>query len=190
MNNLKYVMFAIVGIAVVYTLMNGQRSGGGAAHADLDQALNVAAGSLNTFENSAGVTEENAMDKFATNYARDLNSSQPPLIPGTIGVEAQPDGSFKAFSDTNNNAIKDADEKEVFDLEVDKENNRLLASDETAVRESGFSGSGLLMGMLIGNMLSRQRVSGANPAARKATPRSAYRSARSRAGSGSHSRGK
>jgi hypothetical protein len=65
------------------------------------------------------------------------------------------------------------------------------------VRESGFSGSGLIMGMLLGNMMSRQRATGTNPAAKRATPKrsaskskSSFGSAKSRVGSGSHSSGK
>ena len=53
------------------------------------------------------------------------------------------------------------------------------------------------MGMLLGNMMSRQRMTGANPASKKATPRARKaapakkgNTMRSRAGSGSHTSGK
>ncbi len=188
---LKYVIYAVVGIAVVFAVTNDKGSkSGGTSHADLDQVLNVASGTFGSFENREDVNKDNVMDKFASSYTQNLNSTHPAIHAGAIGVEAKSDGSFGAFSDDNNNMTKDEGEQELFKLEVDSENNRLIASDETEVRESHFSGTGLLMGMLIGSMLSRQRATGTNPAARKATPKSAHKSARSRAGSGSHTSGK
>jgi hypothetical protein len=171
------------------------------ATADLDRVLGVASHSMNSFESknsSSGeaLNEGNVMEKFSSNYASDLNASQPPIHTGPIGVKSQADGSLAGFDDKNNNGVKDADEKDLFKLEVDTENNRLVASNEGEVRESGFSGSGLIMGMLLGNMLSRQRATGANPAAKRATPKrsasksKSFGSAKSRVGSGSHSSGK
>ncbi len=171
------------------------------ATADLDRILGVASDSMVSFEsknssNMETLNKDNVMDKFSTNYASNLNASQPPIHSGPIGVNSQTDGSFAGFDDKNNNGVKDADEKDLFKLEMDTENNRLVASNEGEVRESGFSGSGLIMGMLIGNMLSRQRSTGANPAARRTTPKrsskpkSSFGSAKSRVGSGSHSVGK
>ncbi len=165
------------------------------ATADLDRVLGVTSESLTKFENtSSDVNNDNVMDKFSDTYAKDLNATQPPLNAGPIGVNSQADGSLLGFDDKNNNKIKDAGEKDLFKMEVDTENNRLVASSEGEVREQGFSGSGLLMGMLIGNMLSRQRATGARPATRRATPKRATSSKsnsfKSRSGSGSFSRGK
>ncbi len=183
--------------AVLLTACDQKKS----ATADLDRILGVASDSMVTFEsknssNMDTLNKDNVMDKFSTNYATNLNASQPPIHSGPIGVKSQTDGSFAGFDDKNKNGVKDADEKDLFKLEVDTENNRLVASNEGEVRQSGFSGSGLIMGMLIGNMLSRQRATGANPAARRATPKrsakpkSSFGSAKSRMGSGSHSSGK
>jgi len=171
------------------------------ATADLDRILGVASDSMVSFEsknssNMETLNKDNVMDKFSTSYASNLNASQPPIHSGPIGVKSQTDGSFAGFDDKNNNGVKDADEKYLFKLEMDTENNRLVASNDGEVRESGFSGSGLIMGMLIGNMLSRQRATGANPAAKRATPKrsasksKSFGSAKSRVGSGSHSAGK
>ena len=169
------------------------------ATADLDRVLGVTSESLTKFENtsdvsSSDINKDNVMSKFSGSYAKDLNAAQPPLNAGPIGVNSQTDGSLLGFDDKNNNQVKDEGEKDLFKMEVDTENNRLVASSEGEVREQGFSGSGLLMGMLIGNMLSRQRATGANPAARRATPKRASsvksNSFKSRSGSGSFSRGK
>ncbi len=196
-NKLKFFVLGLIGVAVIFSLMNPDKNGSGTSHADLDQVLSVAANTMSGLDNSTDVNQDNAMDKFAQNYSQGLNSSQPAISNTPIGVAAQKDGSFTAFNDTNNNLTKDEGEKDLFNLEIDSENERLIASDETGVREHGFSFSGLFMGMMIGNLLSRQRATGANPASRKATPKAAYRksraqstSARSRAGSGSHSSGK
>ena len=161
------------------------------ATADLDRILGVASDSMVSFEsknssNMATLNEGNVMEKFSSNYATDLNASQPPIHSGPIGVKSENDGSFAGFDDKNNNGVKDADEKDLFKLEVDTENNRLVASNEGEVRESGFSGSGLIMGMLLGNMLSRQR---ATPK-RSASKSKSFGGAKSRVGSGSHSSGK
>jgi hypothetical protein len=188
----KYFIFGLVGVFVIYTLMNDQS--GGVTRADLDQVLNVASSSLDSMEDDTGVTKDNAMDKFAATYSQDLNRSEPALHSGAVGVVSNSDGSFDGFADDNNNAQKDEGEKDLFKLEIDSENSKLIASDETAVRDQGFSGSGLIAGMLIGSMLSRQRSAGRTPAGGRATTsKAAYKkstSARSRAGSGSHSRGK
>jgi len=188
-SKLKYLVYGIVGIAVVYVVLT-DTDDAGVTRTDLDQVLNVAVGSLDSMEGKENITKENAMDTFASSYAQELNASQPAIHAGAIGVATNTDGSFDGFADDNNNAVKDSGEKELFNLEVDSENNRLIASDETYTRDHGFSGTGLIAGMLIGSMLSRQRAAGKNPASRKATSKSAYKSARSRAGSGSHSRGK
>lgn len=163
--------------------------GGGTPIPDLDQALEIASQSLNQFEDSgrSDISEENAMNEFALVYTNNLNAAQPALHTGQLGVQPQTDGAFGVFDDKNSNKEIDSDEKELFKVEVDEVNGRLVASAESYVRERGFSGSGLLMGYLIGSMLGRQRTAGASPATKKASPKM---SAKQRAGSGSHSKGK
>lgn len=162
--------------------------GGGAPVPDLDQALDVAAESLTQFDASeTDIKEENAMEEFAIVYTNNLNASEPPVHTGPLAVVAQTDGSFSVFDDANSNKLGDEDEKELFKVEVDNENGRLIASAESYVRDRGFSGGGLLMGYLIGSMLGRQRAAGVTPSSKKASPKM---SAKQRAGSGSHSRGK
>ena len=190
LGNLKYGLYAVVGIAVLAVVLTDKDgSSSGATTAQLDRALGIASDTMTGFEGTEGVNESNAMDKFAVKYNENLNSAQPPMNTNPIGVSPQADGALLSFDDANSNGIQDAGEKDMFKMEVDGENKRLVATTEGESREGGFSGSGLLMGMLIGNMLSRQRATGTNPAARKATAKGSP-SARSRSGSGSHSRGK
>ena len=188
LNNIKYVVIAFVGIVLVASFMTDKGTSG-ASTAQLDQALGIASNTFNEFENTPEVNESNVMDKFTAKYNENLNAAQPPMNANPIGIIPQADGALLSFDDTNSNGVQDPGEKDLFKMEVDGEGNRLIASTEGEARESGFSGSGLLMGMLIGNMMSRQRTTGTNPAARKATAKGSP-SARSRSGSGSHSRGK
>ena len=190
MNNLKLGFIAIVGMFVAYTLFMGNNGGNGAGTAQLDRALGIATDTASTFENTTGVNEENALDKFADKYNAGLNAAQPPLNPNPLGTVAKDNGSLLSFDDKNGNGVQDEGEQSLFMMEVDSENNRLVATNREESRESGFSGSGLLMGYMLGSMLSRQRATGTRPAARAATARGTASRARSRSGSGSHSRGK
>lgn len=172
--------------------------------AELNRALDVASNTMGSFEQKnsgaeGSVNKDNAMDVFSKDYAENLNKDQPLAHLGHLGVKAEADGSFAAYADKNKNNTQDADEDGVFKLEVDAENDRLVASNENAVQDQPQMGmgSGLLMGMLLGNMMSRQRMTGANPASKKATPRARKaapakksNTMRSRAGSGSHTSGK
>ena len=171
--------------------------------ADMNRALDVASTTMTTMDQTTSstnttITNETAMNDFSKKYAEKLNNDPKLAHYKPIGVVPESDGSFSAFTDKNNNQIKDADEKAIFKVEADAKNGRLVASNEAGVaeQEHSFMGGGFFMGMLMGSLLSRQRTTGANPAARKATPRksSGFRksapSSRSRAGSGSFSSGK
>jgi len=179
------------------------------ASVDLDRVLEVTSQTLTTFEqeqayNSYGtenavqdnekpVMDDAAMQAFGKALEKNLNRAAPQIHPEIIGVNVAEDGSIQGYNDKNNNGEKDNGEKELFKIEVDGEKQRLLASSGEHVRDHGFSGSGLLAGLLIGNMLSRQRAAGISPSSlssKRAVSKSAYKSARTRSGSGSHSRGK
>lgn len=174
--------------------------------ADMNRALEVASTTMTTMDKTttstnSSVTNETAMNDFSKKYAEKLNNDPKLEKYKPIGVVPEADGSFSAYTDANKNQIKDADEKTIFKLEADAKNGRLVASNEAGVAEQShsFMGGGFFMGMLLGSMLNRQSMTGANPSARKASPpprksaSSANRqspSARSRAGSGSFSSGK
>ena len=133
-------------------------------------------------------------DELETNY----NNHIPALHDGLVSVAPREDAALVAVADTNGNLEPDADEVPLWMIEIDGENARLVATDrEGAVQQSGFSGTGLLAGMLIGSMLSRQRAAGVNTGALAAKQpvsttqaRQARQAARARAGSGSFARGK
>ncbi|MFT7560316.1 MAG: hypothetical protein ACI93R_002234 [Flavobacteriales bacterium] len=129
---------------------------------------------------------------FAETLADNYNAKQPALHTSAIGVAAQTDASVLAFEDLNANKNQDAGEESLFLVEIDGENSRVIASSRSgAVNDHHFSGTGLLTGYLLGSMLSRQRAAGVSPGSLSSKkPVTARAAAKSRAGSGSHSRGK
>lgn len=163
---------------------------------DLNQVLDVTVETIYAFEEKhpelAGTQDsdpDGAFLQFSEDLAINYNAATPALYEGKqIGVIPQEDASLIAFEDVNGNADYDQGEDALYLIEVDGENSRVIATSRSgAVNDSRISGTGLLTGMLIGSMLSRQRASGANPASKKTQT---AKQARSRAGSGSHSRGK
>jgi len=174
------------------------------ASVDLDRVLDVTASTLETFETRAQsdygfetdadyTKTDVAMQDFVKQLQTNLNRANPQIHADPIGVNLADDGSIHGYNDANNNGSKDSDEVELFKVEIDSEKNRLIASSENYVRDHRFSGTGLLAGFLLGNLLGRQRNAGINPkslSSKTAMSRSSYKSAKSRSGSGSHSRGK
>jgi hypothetical protein len=160
----------------------------------IDDVLKVASSTLEQMDQKpAEVKESEVADLFAKNLQSNLNIVEPAIYPYTVGVLSQADGSFNGYQDTNKNGLQESGESQIFSLEVDTQGQRLLASNEGETYDRGFSGSGLLMGMFLGSMLSRQRTAGVSPSSLKSkttTSRRASKAARSRSGSGSFSRGK
>ncbi len=150
--------------------------------ADLGQVLDRTEFALNEYQGhlgNQGVTEvsEDQMIEFTTFYTSVLNSD-PRFYETTFGLEVQPDATFLGFADANANGVQDANEDKIFTVEIDEENNRLIATD-VAGNSSGlrFSGTGFLAGALIGSLISRQRGAGVTKSSfsnRTVTPRSNY----------------
>lgn len=192
---MKFSNLAIGSLVLGATLLAGCT--GTEPGADLNRVLDITLETMNIFEQkSEGVEEDAAMDKFAEELAYNLNTFEPKVYPERVGVNYASDGSFEGYHDENRDQSKDSGEKDLFKVEIDGENQRLIASDENNVSENSFAGMGmgLLAGMLIGNMMGRQRAAGVNTKAlsnKQATAKpAASQSARTRAGSGSHSSGK
>lgn len=192
--------------SIVFSLSVLAGCGGGTQErADLDRVLDVTTKSMDAFEKS-NAGKEPDMKAFTTHLATSLNAADPRPYNGPLGIVLNTDGSFEGFHDGNTNTVLDEGESKLFKLEVDPDNKRILASDGNYVREEsllGGMGMGLLAGMLLGNLMNRQRSAGVNRQSisnKQASPKRAAsgasksnnssNSARSRAGSGSHSRGK
>ncbi|MEX0367055.1 hypothetical protein [Ruegeria sp. HKCCD8929] len=133
-------------------------------------------------QNGIAEATNNEVDEFAGFLTQILNSD-PRFYDKQLGLEIQTDAKFLGFADANTNGIKDSDEGDVFTIEIDEANNRLIATD-TAGSSAGlrFSGAGFLAGALLGNLIGRQRSAGVSAASfnnRTVTPRSSYSAPRS-----------
>lgn len=168
---------------------------------DLDRVMKIATQSMQRYEQTnlnavEGTMDDLAMAQFSRDLADDLRMAQPPLYASPIGIVVAKDGSIQGYDDKNGNYIRETGEGDLFKIEIDSQNNRIIASNDGVVREQGMGmGTGLMMGMLMGSLMSRQSAAGIRPGAfnnKRATPKPRARtsSARSRAGSGSFSSGK
>lgn len=179
-NQLKTLIgIAVVGF-VVYVLFfdtDGEQT------ADLGQVLDRTEFALSSYdaylaENGVtNVTDQN-IDEF-TGYLTQVLNTDPRFYETTLGLAIQSDAKFLGFADGNANGTQEEGEGDVFTVEIDEANQRLIATDMSG-NESGlrFSGAGFLAGAFIGAMLSRQRGAGISAASfnnRNPTPRSSYR---------------
>lgn len=189
----KYALIAaVIGGVYVYS----QNPGEEVKDIDLNAALDVTVDTMHSYQasldNKEGLDSDQAFAGLAAQLAANYNTAQPPLHTAKISVHPNADASLLAYEDTNGSASVDDGEKSLFLIEVDGENSRVLATSGTgAVNEHHFSGTSLLAGYLIGSMLGRQRAAGVSSSQLASKqPVTAKAAARSRAGSGSHARGK
>ena len=123
------------------------------------------------------VTGDN-MEEFRGLLAGVMNAD-PRFYDKRLGMDIQDNATFLGYADENANGIQDSGEGDVFTVEIDEANKRLIATD-IAGNSSGlrFSGSGFLAGALIGSLINRQRAAGISASSfnnRSVTPRSSYR---------------
>lgn len=172
---------------------------------DLNRVLDITVNTLQTYgETISKKSDPNADQAFwglAEKLAVNYNNAQPKIYDGNIGVLPQKDASILAYVDSNVNNMLDRDtEKLLYKIEIDGENARVIASSSSGeVKDQPFSAGSMMTGFLIGSLLSRQSSAGVSRAglankrpisAGAARAARATSSARSRAGSGSHSSGK
>lgn len=197
------LIIAVIGYFFYTSQSNDADNSFAAANDDIDLniVLDITVDTLDSFQKKLDLPskdEQTTADddqifiQLAEVLGDNYNQAQPKLIESQIAVSPQSDASLLAYADTNLNSVLDEKEDLLFKIEIDGENARILATSQSgAVNEHGFSGSGLLAGYLIGSMLSRQGRAGVNTQALASKkPVTAAAAARSRAGSGSHSKGK
>ncbi len=195
-NLLRYL--PILAIAGYFIYVNSGDSGTSYVEDDIDlnRVLDVTIETIYAYdEKTQGRnTDESDPDaaflEFSQDLQNDYNAASPALYKEPIAVEPRGDASLLAYVETNGNGEFDQDSEEaLYLIEVDGENSRVIATSRSgAVGEHRISGTGILTGFLLGSMLSRQRAAGANPANKKT--QTAKQAAKSRSGSGSHSKGK
>ncbi|MEH6522463.1 hypothetical protein [Sulfitobacter sp.] len=155
--------------------------------ADLGQVLDrteFAIGKYSEHLDTTGVTEasDDQVEEFR-GFLVDVLNSDPRFYEETQGLAILEDAKFLGFADTNSNGVKDTGEEDLYSVEIDEENNRLIGTDmagnSTGLR---FSGTGFIAGMLIGNLIGRQRGAGVSKGSfsnRTVGARSSYKAPRS-----------
>lgn len=151
--------------------------------ADLGQVLDRTEFALTRYQghleqNKVTDVTDTEMAQFTGFYTEVLNA-EPRFYDQTLGLSVMQDAKFLGFADTNSNGVQDDGEGKVFTVEIDEENNRLIATD-VAGNSSGlrFSGTGFLAGALLGNLIGRQRAAGVSKGSfnnRTVAPRSSYK---------------
>ncbi len=136
---------------------------------DLDKVLDLFAETLAELDGDdssveAGAVQEVATDaekaenqeKFLALYAKKLNAAKVSSKP--VGVMFADTGTVRGFADPNGNNKQDTGEKEVFTVDVDPEEKRLIASDKTYYRDRAYRPRfGFFTGYMIGSMMGRNR---------------------------------
>jgi hypothetical protein len=162
--------------------------------ADLTAVLDRTLNALDQYdaylkENNITEVADEHMPKLVENLHEAYNA-QPAFYDAPVGVALKEDASFDGFRDDNQNNLKDSGESTIFTVEIDNENQRLLATDETGTSTFRSAATGFLAGALIGHLLTRQRGAGIKPGAfnnRKVSSPDNYRNARSASRSGGSS---
>ena len=133
--------------------------------------------------------------KTADELTKVYNGSNPKIYEDNLGVLPGTAGNLIAYEDLNRNMKRDESEKNIFFIEVDGENSRIIATSRIgASSNASFPAGTLLAGYFLGRMFMMQ---GAIPGYKNSlsnkktvTTQKAMSNARGRAGSGSHRRGK
>ena len=133
--------------------------------------------------------------KTADELTKVYNGSNPKIYEDNLGVLPGTAGNLIAYEDLNRNMKRDESEKNIFFIEVDGENSRIIATSRIgASSNASFPAGTLLAGYFLGRMFMMQ---GAIPGYKNSlsnkktvTTQKAMSNARARAGSGSHRRGK
>lgn len=133
--------------------------------------------------------------KTAMDLAKVYNSTNPRIYEDNLDVYPSTSGALVAYEDINKNLKQDENEQNIFFIDVDGENSRIIATSRIgASSNASFPAGTLLAGYFLGRMLTMQsnfpnRKSFVNNA-KTVSPQKAMSNARARAGSGSHRAGK
>jgi len=188
----NYVMLALVGGLGAWFLFG---SGGSSGSARMSKVLDRSSMALATFQKHletqkvAKVTDTQL--KQLADFMRKAVNQQPAVYASPVGVNLLKDATFEGFNDPNRNNLKESSEKRLFKLEVDFDNKRLIASNNSGSSMGMGLAAGFLGGMLMSRLMGNQRAAGIRPGhfnKRNVSSRSSY--ARSRARSGGRFGGK
>lgn len=99
--------------------------------------------------------------EFLTQFSTALNAVQ--LMSRPIGVVLEQAGSMLGFTDNNGDHSKNGSDRDLFRIEVDTDQNRIIASDlqrpqyrrDHYYGRSYYGGGGFFMGYMLGSMMGR-----------------------------------
>lgn len=169
-----------------------------ASKVDLNRILDVTVDEILSFESVFGEELKQigdpdlALFAFTENLQKTYNEVVPAIHSSPVAIAPLMDATLLVVEDSNMDGQVQDTENTVWTIEIDGQNSRVIASSwQGEVRDSNVGGmGGFFAGYLMGSMLNRQNVHGTpSNVAQKKTASPQY-SARSRAGSGSHFRGK
>ena len=189
MGNMKYIIYGVIGLAVIGYLFTDNNK---KPNVNLTEVLNRSVVAMDKYDK---YLKQNNVEKATEEHLAQLNrffqkvlNTEPPIHEGLIATKLGKDAKFTGVDDANQNGAVDPDEKQLFTVELDSANKRLIATDSAGEgTHRGFSGMGFIAGALIGSMLGRQRSAGVTPGSfsnRKLASPASYNQARSRARSG------
>jgi len=194
-----------IGIGVVIIAGAAFFGGSSVQTADLGQALDRTERALIKYSEQLERDEINELTpkeigELNTILTQEMNAPKR-FYDTKVGVAMTQAASFIGFADRNANNIWEQGDDQLFHIEVDNENKRLIATDMSGnSTHLGGSDDRHFGGFLFISLGDRQRAAGITPDSfrnRKTTPRSAYRapssarsSARSRSRSGGIAGGK
>ena len=185
---MKWIIYGVIGAAALgyFFYQDNQKP-----KVDLSQVLNRTVFAMDQFDKHL---KSKNIEKATDEHMGQLNGfltrvmNKPKFHDTAIATKLDKEAKFLGMVDANENGKVDEGEKQIFTVEIDSANKRLIATDSSGEGTSrGFSGMGFLAGALIGAMLGRQRAAGIQPNSfnnRKLKSPNAYRQARSRARSG------
>lgn len=169
-----------------------------ASKVDLNRILDVTVNEILSFEQVFGDQLKKqgdpdlALFAFSETLQIAYNESKPALHTSQVAIAPLVDATLLVVEDTNMDGQVQDTENTVWTIEIDGQNSRIIASSwQGEVRDSNVGGmGGFFAGYLMGSMLNRQSVHGTPSSVASKKTASPQYSARSRAGSGSHFRGK
>ena len=135
------------------------------------------------------------IDLLPKELTKNYNSATPIIYSNPIGVYPATTGSLVAFEDNNKNQLKEEYEENLFFIDIDSENSRVVATSRIGASENAsFPAGALFTGLLLGRMMGLQNnypnFKNQIQKQTRVTPQQAINNARSRSGSGSHRSGK
>lgn len=162
--------FAQYGMAILFMVATVGCGSSNVEVVDLNKVLDVFAQTLTELDSKhadkggeadvAVVDEANEKAEFQKEfvelYADNLNKAK--LVSGSVGVIMAPSGDIEGYKDTNSDKKKSSGEKKLFSIQIDEENSRVVATDDTYYRDHTYRRrSGFFSGYLIGSMMGRNR---------------------------------